>query len=504
VTAVESVGQPVFDATSVRNTPYPQFIAGAESATGSTHPLTNPCTGEPVANWSEATDAEIDAAVAAARASYDDGRWRRLPGARRAEILERASVLLRARVPELIGLDSISTGKVFLGGITYDGYEAVNTFIGAASALRESVGEVREAVFPPGLFPEHGPRIVSIRSEQPAGVVVELLPWNAPLFTGSERVSSALAAGCSVVAKPSEESPASLVELAAILREAGLPDGVFNVVLGRGEDVGDRLVRDPRVDLVSLTGAIETGRRVYEVAASQMKRVNLELGGKAPVIVFADANLENVAMWAMLSAFNNMGEVCVAGTRLIVEAPVYDDVVAVVADAAASLPIGDQFDPQTFIGPLVNVAHADRVRGFVDRAVTSGAASVVGAGTVPSGLGRAFVAPTVLGNLRAGCEIEQSEVFGPVIAAHAFSSEDEAVLRANSTPYGLSASVFTGDIGRAFRVADRLEVGNVQINHHYSADHSVPRGTPRRKSGTGFTGIRGYQAAKSIDFNIGA
>jgi acyl-CoA reductase-like NAD-dependent aldehyde dehydrogenase len=500
----DTAAPPVFDPGWVRSDPYPQVIGGREVGDGTRMPLVNPGTGAEVGSWLEATDDEVDRAIAAARKSFDEGVWRRRPPARRAEVLERAAQAIRARVPELIGLDCVSTGKVFLGGIGYDGYEAVNAFMGAAATIREAAGEVREAAFPPGLFPGDGPRILSIRNREPVGVVAELLPWNAPLFTGSERIAGALAAGCSIVAKPSEESPASFVELAGILREAGLPEGVFNVVLGRGETVGDRLIRDPRVDLVSVTGSVETGTRIYEIAASNMKRVNLELGGKAPVVVFADADLDAVATWAMLAAFNNMGEVCVAGTRLLVEASAYDDVVAAVAGAASGLPIGDQFDAQTFIGPLVNAEHADRVRGFVERAISGGGATLVGGGTVPDGLNGAFVAPMVLGDLGAGAEIEQHEVFGPVIAAHRFENEDEALARANSTQYGLSASVFTGNIERAFRFADRLVAGNVQITHHYSADSHVPRGTPRRKSGTGLAGVGAYQAPKSIDVNLGS
>lgn len=493
---------PVFNPAWVRTTPYPQSISGVESAEGETFPLVNPATGDAVGSWSEATATEVDRAIAAARTSFDDGRWRRMPPVRRAEVLTRIADAIDARKAELIGLDCVSTGKVFLGGIGYDGYEAVNAWRGAAAHVRQEAGEVRDAYFPPGLFPGDGPRILSIRRPEAAGVVAELLPWNAPLYTGSERLAGALAAGCSVVAKPSEESPASFVELARIAIECGLPEGVFNVVLGRGETVGDKLIRDPRVDLVSITGSVETGIKVYEIAASQMKRVNLELGGKAPVVVFADADLENVALWGMMSAFNNMGEVCVAGTRMIVEASVYDDVVAAVVGAASGLPIGDQFAPDTFVGPLINVEHAERVRGFIDRAVQDGA-SVAGGGTVPDGLGRAFVAPTVIGDVVAGSELEQREVFGPVLAAMKVSSEEEAIVRANSTQYGLAASVFTGSIERAYRVASALDAANVQVNHHYSADSSVPRGTPRKRSGTGFAGVAAYQAPKTIDINLG-
>ena len=245
---------------------------------------------------------------------------------------------------------------------------------------------------------------------------------------------------------------ATIVELAGILRDCGLPDGTLNVVLGPGETVGEQLVADPRVDLVSLTGGVETGSRVMATAARNITPVHLELGGKSPVLVFPDADLEQAASWAMMAAFVNMGEVCVAGSRLLVHDSVYDEVVHRVAEQAAQLPIGDALDPGTFIGPLITEAHAGRVRGFIARAVDDDSAEVVGGGTVPDGSRSTFVAPTVLGRVRRGTELEQTEVFGPVLAAASFADEDEAVRMANGTRYGLNATVFTRDIERAFRL----------------------------------------------------
>ncbi len=259
---------------------------------------------------------------------------------------------------------------------------------------------------------------------------------------------------------------------------------------------------DPRIDVVSLTGSVETGQRVMALASPLFKRVNLELGGKAPVIVFADADLDMAVTWAMMAAFVNMGEVCVAGSRLLVEGAVYDDVVKGVAGAAASLPIGDALDPGTFIGPLVNVAHANRVRGFIDRALSAGDAAVAGGGTIPDGFTDAYVAPTVLRDVRVGSEIEQREVFGPVLGAQVFSDEDEAVRLANGTRYGLSATVFTGSIDRAFRLADRLDVGDVDVNCHFVPNVNAGRGSPRRHSGMSAVGVASYQRAKGINISL--
>jgi acyl-CoA reductase-like NAD-dependent aldehyde dehydrogenase len=304
------------------------------------------------------------------------------------------------------------------------------------------------------------------------------------------------------VVKPPEEAVVTTIALARILADCGLPAGTLNVVLGRGETVGEQIVADPRVDLVSLTGGVETGARVMAAAARNVTPVHLELGGKSPVIVFDDADLEQAAGWAMMAAFVNMGEVCVAGSRLLVHEKVYDEVVARVAEQAGFLPIGDALDPGTFIGPLVSEAHAARVRGFVDRAVGEGGAELVGGGTVPPGARPTFVAPTVLGRVRPGSELEQTEVFGPVLAAVPFGDDDEAVRIANGTRYGLNATVFTRDIERAFQAADRLEVGEVNVNCHFAPDMNGGRGEPRKMSGASRTGIDAYTALKALNVQI--
>jgi acyl-CoA reductase-like NAD-dependent aldehyde dehydrogenase len=237
-------------------------------------------------------------------------------------------------------------------------------------------------------------------------------------------------------------------------------------------------------------------------AARNITPVHLELGGKSPVIVFAAADLEQAAGWAMMAAFVNMGEVCVAGSRLLVHESVYDEVVGKVAEQSSFLPIGDALDPGTFIGPLISEAHASRVRGFVDRATSAGDAEVVGGGTVPDGSRSTFVAPTVLGRVKPGSEVEQTEVFGPVLAAVPFADEDEAVRLANGTRYGLNATVFTRDIERAFQLVDRLDAGEVNVNCHFAPDMNGGRGEPRRMSGASRTGIDAYTALKAVNVQV--
>ena len=495
---------PRIDPSWLRSDPYGQVIAGRERADGARYPIIDPSTGAAVGEWAEATSAEVEAAVHAARATFEAGVWRRMPLAQRAEVLEAVARRLRADRERLATLEALDTGKAVGGAIVYDLYEAATAFAYAAGVARDLHGDVRRAAFPPELLPGGGPEVLTMRLREPAGVVAELLPWNGPIMTGSQRIAAALAAGCSVVAKPAEEAVISVLELARILLEAGLPDGVLNIVLGAGETVGERLVGDPRVDLVSLTGSVETGRRVMEVAARNLTPVHLELGGKSPVLVFEDADLDGAIGWAMMAAFVNMGEVCVAGSRLLVDASIYDDVVAGVAAAAAGLPIGDALDPDTFIGPLVTEAHADRVRGFVDRAVAAGGAELVSDGRSPDVATRAFMAPTVLGRVEPTSEIAQDEVFGPVLTAMPFTDEAEAIAIANGTRYGLNATVFTRDIERAFRLADRLDVGEVNINCHFAPEMNGGRGEPRKSSGFSRTGVEAYTALKAVNVQTAA
>lgn len=478
--------------------PYPSIIGGEARREGRICPVVDPSTGEIAASWSEATPDDVEAAVVQARRTFDDGDWSRRPTARRAEVLEAAAARIHLDAARLASLESLDTGKAVGGAQIFDVYEAATAFSYAAGVVRDLHGEVRRASFPPELLPNGGPEIMALRLPEPVGVVCELLPWNAPLMTGSQRIAAALAAGCSIVAKPPEEAVISLTELALILEDCGLPAGVLNIVLGPGETVGEQLVQDPRVDLVSLTGSVETGRRVMQQAANNLTPVHLELGGKAPVIVFADADLEQAAQWSMMAAFVNMGEVCVAGSRLLVERPVYNDVVEAVAGMCTHLPIGDALDPETFIGPLITEQHADRVRSFIETALADGTAELVGAGSLPEDLPETFVAPTIMGGVDPGSALAQEEVFGPVLSALAFDEEDQALDIANGTRYGLNGTIFTGDLEKAFRVAQRLNVGEVNINHHFTPNMNGGRGEPRKSSGFSRTGIEAYTSPKAV------
>jgi acyl-CoA reductase-like NAD-dependent aldehyde dehydrogenase len=480
----------------------PSIVDGEEVVDGTHRDCRDPYTGEVFARAVEADAAQVDRAVAAARRTFDDSTWRGLHATRRADVLDRIADIISAEAPRLAALETIDTGKGYYSALHNDAYEASETFRYAASALRTHASDVRVGNYPPGIVPD-GPELIVLRFDDPAGVVAELLPWNGPLMTGSQRIAMALAAGCSVVVKPPADAVVSAVEIARIALRAGLPAGVLNVVIGGGSTVGDALVKDPRIDLISLTGGVDTGKRVMAAAAENLTPVHLELGGKSPAIVFADADLDAAAQWITIGAFANQGEVCVAGTRVLVEDSVYDELVDRIARATAALPAGDPFDGGVFIGPLIHTAHADAVRGFIDRAVDAADATVAAQGALPEGAPATFVPPTLLRDVRPGSEVEQQEIFGPVLGAMRFSDEAEAVARANGTSFGLAGAVFTSDNARAFRVSRALDCGEVYVNTYYVGAINGGRGEPRRDSGFSRTGFEAYTRKKSITLNVG-
>lgn len=486
---------------SLADATFGSIVAGEVRCEGDSRPVVDPSTATTVARWVTATERDVDDALDVARASVDHGPWRRMPPLRRAEVLEAAADELHARAAGLAALESLDTGKSVHGAETFDLYEAETAFRHAAAVCRTATGDVRRSSYPPELFPAGGPDVLTVRVREPAGVVVELLPWNAPLMTGSQRLAAALAAGCSVVAKPPEEAVMTTSRLVALLHRVGVPVDVVQLVLGAGETVGERLIDDPRVDLISLTGSVPTGRRVAELAGRRLAATHLELGGKAPVIVCADADVEAAARWAAMAAFVNGGQVCVAGSRLLVHRSRHDEVVAAVIEHARQFRIGDALDPTTFIGPLVTAEHAAEVRRRRDTAISSGDAVAHGAVELPTGLPSTFVAPSVLSAVRQGSELEQQEIFGPVLAAMSFESDDEAIALANGTQYGLNATVFTQSLRRAFRFSAALDVGEVNVNCHFTPDMNGLKGAPRRASGLGLADVEAYSTAKALNIN---
>ncbi len=432
-------------------------------------PVTDPSTGERVATIAAGGPADATLAVEAASEAFSDGRWSRIPPADRARVLLRVADLIEERLEGLARLESIDAGKPIRLTTNFDipfGADNVRFFAGAARTLEGKAAG------------EYSPDHLSFLRRDPLGVVVAICPWNYPFQIEVWKIFPALAAGNTVVMKPATETPLSAFELAEICAEAGLPPGVLNVVTGRGAEIGPALIAHPDVRMVCVTGDTETGKRVMRAAADGVKRVHLELGGKAPFIVFDDADLEAAARGAIAGSTINCGQDCTAATRAYVQQPLFEDFVAAVADLARDLTVGPTLDAATDMGPLITSAQRDRVEGFVGRARAAGA-KVVAGGSRPAAPGTDrgwYFEPTVVVDAAQDSEIVQQEVFGPVLVALPFQRDDEAIALANDCAYGLSSSVWTRDVYRALDASRRLEFGNTWINDHIPIVSEMPHG----------------------------
>jgi betaine-aldehyde dehydrogenase len=438
-----------------------------EGQNGRRMAIENPATGQKIAEVIDAGPADVDRAAQAAKTAFYDGRWSQKTPAERSLILWRLADLLASRAEELAHLESENTGKpyefVSLGG---DIPFAVDNLRFFAAAARDTHGSNAG---------EYMKGYTSIFRREPVGVVGQITPWNYPLMMAIWKIGPALAAGCTIVLKPAPTTPLTTLMLADLIAEAGIPEGVVNIVTG-GNDTGQAIVEHPDIRMVSLTGSTNTGKKVMRTAADTLKRVHLELGGKAPLLVFDDADVELVAQKATLAATLNTGQDCTAATRVYVEQGRVSLVQEAVVEAMTGVKVGAPFDAGVQMGPLISKTQRERVQGFVERAKASGAKILTG-GAVPADRPEGYYyAPTVVTDVAQRAEIIQSEVFGPVLTISSFKNEAEALQLGNDVLYGLAASIWTKDIGRAMKLSSQLEFGTVWINDHLPLTSETPHG----------------------------
>jgi phenylacetaldehyde dehydrogenase len=450
------------------------YIDGAFVETEGSLPSINPATGEVLANAPLATEREVDAAVLAAARAFD--AWRFTPPTQRARLMWKLADLLEANKDELATIEVLDNGKPM--------WEAQAVDIALTIELLRYYGGWTTKI-DGKVLPNSIPGMFTIAKREPVGVVAAITPWNFPLLEVAYKLGPALAAGCTIVIKPSELAPMSTLRLMQLVDEAGFPPGVVNVVIG-GPEVGAALVRHPGVQKVAFTGQTATGKEIMRTAVDGLKRVTLELGGKSPNIVFADADLEAAASGAFGGIFFNQGQACVAGSRLFVEASVADELVDRVVDQAGAIRLGSGLDPETQMGPLISANHRTRVRSYVDSAADQGAEVAVGGhdASVEGLQGGFFLEPTVLKGVRNDMKAAQEEIFGPVLAVIPWKDEEELLALANGIDYGLASGIWTSDVSKALRVADRLDAGTVWINTYGMFDVAVPFGG-RKHSGFG-------------------
>ena len=470
------------------------FVGGQwrPPASGETYATINPATEEVSAQVAKGDERDIDLAVQAARRAFDQGPWPRMAAAERARVLWKLADLITANVDEMARLESVNTGKTLFDSGKVElpfAAEVFRYYAGWTTKIHGETLNLRDGAF-------------TFTLRQPLGVVGAIVPWNFPFLLASWKIAPALAAGNTLVLKPASLTPLTALRFAELTQEAGLPEGVFNLVPGPGGKAGMALVRHPGVDKIAFTGSTDVGKGIMREAAGSLKRVSLELGGKSPNVVFADADMEAALRGAMTGIFYNKGEVCAAGSRLLVEQRVHDEFVGKLVDRVKGLKVGDPMDKGTRMGPVVSAQQLQTVLGYVEAGRREGATLAAGGERVRVGDGRGyFLQPTVFTGVSNTMRIAREEIFGPVLSVIPFKDADDAVAQGNETFYGLAAAVWTRDVGKALRMARSLRAGTVWVNAYNLYDAALPFGG-FKESGfgreLGQAGLDLYTEVKSV------
>ncbi len=472
------------------------FIGGAflDSRDGEVISRESPAHGHVVGTYPKSTRADAEAAISAARKSFDAGHWAFAYGGDRAQVLHKVAQSIRQNADELALVETLETSKP-LAAAHGEVMFAAELWDYAAGAARMLSGDSHNTL---------GQEMLGLVLREPIGVVGIITPWNFPLLILSERLPFALAAGCSTVCKPSEFTSGTALMLARYIKEAGMPDGVCNIVAGTGDLVGQAILDSDDVDMVAFTGSTRVGRAAIAASAGNIKKLSLELGGKSPSVVFADCDLDAAIDGVIKAATINMGECCIAGSRLLVEAPIAEAFQKGLADRLSDLRMGDPFDPSSRIGAIINQAQFDRIAGLVCDGVNEGAQIICGGD--PENYTGLFYPPTVLANVTPEMRVAQEEIFGPVLSVMTFETADDAIRLANDSDYGLAAYVWTNNLSTALACSRRIRAGRVWVNSALQGFPELPLGGFKQSGNgreTGRYGVEEYTELKSVHLQIG-